>query len=216
MTCAFAAHVAQDKEKFLTLFSQDLEFKRSLSSLSRMGSGSSCRSFEGPFVHWESDQTLPICSELPPLVDLVLLISKEKKSVSSSLAHLKVKTSPLWSGRVDRVNVRISQMSEAMKLGNLPMISKIAWQEMFEMHSLFHTSEEPFTYWAPMSLDVLGYFKTFIEKGDNIIVTMDAGPNVHVLVPEKDQDLWLKRIVEKYPNLEILVDQQSKGIQFEI
>jgi mevalonate pyrophosphate decarboxylase len=67
-----------------------------------------------------------------------------------------------------------------------------------------------------MSLDVLGYFKTFIEKGDNIIVTMDAGPNVHVLVPEKDQDLWLKRIVEKYPNLEILVDQQSKGIQFEI
>ena len=70
-----------------------------VSSLSREGSGSSCRSFEGPFVKWEDETISKVESKMDPASDLVMIVSSKQKKVSSSEAHKRVVASPLWEGQ---------------------------------------------------------------------------------------------------------------------
>ena len=125
---------------------------------------------------------------MPALSDIVLIIGRSAKSVSSSEAHALVRTSPLWEGRTERVAARLGALESAFSEGDLIEVSRIAWAETWEMHSLFHTSAEPFTYWEPGSVRALQWLRPWIAHGganhDEVppIVTMDAGANVHVLV----------------------------------
>ena len=51
------------------------------------------------------------------------------------------------------------------------------------MHALFETAQPSFGYMTPGSLETLRYVRsaTWEKTGDGPIVTMDAGPNVHLL-----------------------------------
>ena len=50
------------------------------------------------------------------------------------------------------------------------------------MHQLFHTAAEPFHYITAEVQEVLDLLqKLWQEIGDGPIVTMDAGPNIHLL-----------------------------------
>jgi diphosphomevalonate decarboxylase len=81
------------------------------------------------------------------------------------------------------------------------------------MHSLFHTAEEPFSYWEPGTLDVLKWLSPELKLESPPIVTLDAGPNVHLLVPEEDALAWIEKIQSKF-NFELLVDRQGLGAQW--
>jgi diphosphomevalonate decarboxylase len=59
---------------------------------------------------------------------------------------------------------------------------QICWREFQDMHQLFTTCEQPFVYITEKSLSVLNDLEQWWEKkGDGPIVTMDAGPNIHLL-----------------------------------
>ncbi len=86
------------------------------------------------------------------------------------------------------------------------------------MHSLFHTAVPPFTYWMPESLAVLQWLeewrKNASEKGEAPpIVTQDAGPNLHVLVPESDRILWRERLHKKFGADRLLEDGAGAGAE---
>ena len=50
------------------------------------------------------------------------------------------------------------------------------------MHALFSSSTQPFSYITPQTQALLNQLKTRWEaRGDGPIVTMDAGPNIHLL-----------------------------------
>jgi diphosphomevalonate decarboxylase len=50
------------------------------------------------------------------------------------------------------------------------------------MHGLFETAVEAFTYRQEASLRVLDFLQDYWQRnGDGPLVTMDAGPNVHLL-----------------------------------
>ena len=191
--------------------SSDRTLRRALARLSREGSGSSCRSMEGPFVRWEGENALPVASELVPLADLVILVSSREKEVSSSQAHLRVKTSPLWEGRPQRVRDRVTQLESALKAGDLNLLGRISWSEAWEMHSLFHTSEEPFSYWAPETLAILQWVSPELKKGRPWIVTLDAGPNVHILCPQAQVAELRQALANAFPALSVLEDSQGSG-----
>lgn len=95
--------------------------------------------------------------------------------------------------------------------GDFAGVSRAAWAEMWEMHSLFHTSAPPFSYWLPGSVSVLNTLRPWIEAGENLMVTMDAGPNVHVLVPTAEASSWRARLAQALPGMELLEDQQGQG-----
>lgn len=156
--------------------------------ISRTGSGSSCRSFFGPWCAWEGPKIGSVPSKLAPLVDLVAVIDTGYKKVSSSEAHKRVQSSPLFDGRPARARARQEALKAALAAGDYKKTAEISWAELWDMHSLFHTSDVPFFYLSPLSMTVLRWSEDRWEKkGHGPIATVDAGPNVHLLVPASEK-----------------------------
>ena len=156
--------------------------------ISRTGSGSSCRSFFGPWCAWEGPKIGPVPSKLAPLVDLVAVIDTGYKKVSSSEAHKRVQSSPLFEGRPSRARARQEALKAALASGEYKKTAEISWAELWDMHSLFHTADVPFFYLSPLSMAVLRWSEDRWEKkGHGPVATVDAGPNVHLLVPAAEK-----------------------------
>jgi diphosphomevalonate decarboxylase len=222
ITLAVALACAEDPAAFDRALSEP-SLRRNLARISRQGSGSSCRSFEGPFVLWEGEGAQAVdASGLPPLSHFVVLIDSGVKSVSSSDAHARVKTSPLWEGRVARVTQRLKLLRAALAAGDLPALARLAWSESWEMHSLFHTASEPFSYWKPGSIDALHWLAPVVAgKSPAVrsavppIVTMDAGPNVHIIVQSQDTSEWRELLRGRFGSDAVLEDRPGLGARIE-
>lgn len=170
-----------------------------LARISREGSGSSCRSFFAPWCAWEGNEIYQVPAKLGPLVDLVAVMDSGYKKVSSSEAHKRVKTSPLFLGRVERATKRMGKAKQALSTGDFKALAEISWEDLWDMHSLFHTSEPPFFYFAPETIALLRWAEDMWEKnGAGPITTIDAGPNVHFLVPVEEAPRYKKEL-EKFP-----------------
>ena len=211
ITLATMLACARDSRAFSEEFARDPRLRRRLATISREGSGSSCRSFEGPFVHWKGVETTVVESSLPELSHFVILISSETKSVSSSEAHRRVKTSPLWVGRPERANERCAGILDALKSGDLHRIAHLAWAESWEMHSLFHTCAEPFTYWQAGTIEALRWLAPSLGNSEPPIVTMDAGPNIHMIVPRASRTEWRERLEKQFGPGALLEDRPGTG-----
>lgn len=212
LTLAFATVCATQPEVLVKFWGQEIEFRRGLSKISRLGSGSSCRSLMGPWVLWEEeDVTLCHSDEMPELVHFVILLNSQPKAISSSDAHQRIQSSPLWLGRTQRVNEQLKKLLGAFQSGDLPFLSKILWKEAWEMHSLFHTCETPFSYWEPETLAALKWLGQWIDSPAPPLVTLDAGPNIHVSVKSSEQEFWRKRLQEQFSGTLILEDQPGEG-----
>jgi diphosphomevalonate decarboxylase len=161
-----------------------------LAHLSRQGSGSSCRSFFGPWALWEGHEVRPLEFPQGELVHRVLVTSAQKKSVSSSEAHKRVETSLLFQGRAERAEKRLAALIEAFKQDHWGKAFELCWAEFKDMHALFETAMPPFSYMNPSAEALLGYLLEFWDKrSDGPLVTMDAGPNIHLLFRKNQQAL---------------------------
>ncbi len=150
--------------------------------MSRLGSGSSCRSFYSPWALWQEDKVTAIDLPYPELVHQVVVIDAEKKEVSSSEAHKRVKSSDLYATRSQRAEEHLILLLAAFKANDWGKAYQICWREFQDMHQLFNTCTQPFSYITENSLAVLNDLEQFWEKkGDGPLVTMDAGPNIHLL-----------------------------------
>lgn len=210
LTLGFSAACSKGLESFKEKLNDDA-LRIELAALSRLGSGSSCRSFLGPWVSWSGEKVSRLAVDLPQFSDVVIVIDAKEKEVSSSEAHLRVPTSPLWSGRAERANHRAAVLKLALQEGNTKEMSRLSREEMMEMHSLFHTSEEPFTYWIPGTLEVFRWLKGRIIAGVKPIVTMDAGPNIHLLLPTTAAGEWAETLRKAFGHFQVLEDAQGTG-----
>jgi len=154
---------------------------------SRKGSGSSCRSFFGPWALWFREGVRPLEFPMHQLSHQVIVVESGVKAVSSSEAHRRVVTSPLFLGRVERAEKRLAELMELFRLGvesseNWKRSFEIIWDEFWDMHSLFETCQNSFGYMTPQTHLVLKYFENIWKtRNDGPWITMDAGANVHVL-----------------------------------
>lgn len=158
-----------------------------IARLSQQGSGSSCRSFFHPWAIWEKNSVKSITLPYTNLRHNVIVIDPTPKAVSSSEAHHRVTTSPLFEGRPQRAQERLDLLLNALKNQDWQQAFSITWEEFQDMRALFETAKKPFSYMQPNTLKVLDYLKTdWNNNGDGPLVTMDAGPNIHLLF-RKDQ-----------------------------
>lgn len=158
--------------------------------LSRLGSGSSCRSFYSPWALWQEDKVMAVDLPYQELIYQGVVISTKQKEVSSREAHKRVKTSPFYKTRVQEAEEHLKRLSEALIFKDWPSVYHICWQEFQNMHRLFHTCEQPFSYLTENSVDLLHKLEDFWnKKGDGPIVTMDAGPNIHLLYRPEQQEM---------------------------
>jgi diphosphomevalonate decarboxylase len=165
--------------------------REELARLSREGSGSSCRSFFGPWVFWEDEKVRAIDSIWTDLRHSVVVVDGAKKKVSSSEAHCRVTSSSLFEGRINRAEKRSEALQHLLKKQDSWFaLYELAWAEFWDMHVLFETSSPSFFYMTPKSLMALRYLQDgWEQRGDGPVVTMDAGPNVHLLYRKDQADL---------------------------
>jgi len=169
-------------------FGLNLSFEEQ-AQLSRQGSGSSCRSFFSPFALWQDTTVKKVEVPFENLIHHVIVVSQTAKTISSSEAHRRVQTSALYEGRPKRAEQRLEKLLKAFQANEWEKAGRIIWQEFWDMFALFETAEYPFSYLLPESLFVLHYLKEcWRNDKDGPLITMDAGPNVHVLFREDQQE----------------------------
>ena len=150
--------------------------------LSRLGSGSSCRSFFSPWALWHDSQVEAVELPYTKLLHQVVIISHEEKQVSSSEAHQRVKTSPLYKTRSIRATENLNLLLELLRARDWQNAYQLCFKEFQDMHHLFENCSKPFTYMSTDTKIVLQKLQDlWLHDGDGPIVTMDAGPNIHLL-----------------------------------
>lgn len=179
-----------------------------LSRLSQKGSGSSCRSFFTPFAIWESEGARAIDVGQQGWLHSVLILESQKKEVSSSAAHVQVLSSLLFQGRVERAELRLESLIEALCADEWEKAFELCWAEFWDMHALFETSVPSFGYMNGAALEALAVVRSFWKReGDGPLVTMDAGPNVHLLFRADQKEVrerLLSELKHKISSLEVL------------
>lgn len=174
-----------------------------LANYSRQGSGSSCRSFFRPWALWFSEGVRPLEFPMHELRHQVIVVESGVKAVSSSEAHRRVTSSPLFAGRVERAERRLADLMELCRQGaekseNWKAAFGIIWDEFWDMHSLFETSTPAFSYMTGQTHVVLRYLEDIWKtRGDGPWVTMDAGANIHLLYRD-DQASLAQEVGERW------------------
>lgn len=151
-------------------------------NLSRLGSGSSCRSFFEPWALWQESNVSHIELPYQDLIHQAVLIDTTPKEVSSSEAHKKVSTLADFSHRIQRAEGNLKALLTALRNENWFDAYGVSYQEFEDMHNLFAQAKPPFSYINSKSKEALslltGVWKAY---DDGPIITMDAGPNIHLL-----------------------------------
>lgn len=217
-SCGFASSAssfaALTKTFFLALKSlknQDVTLQQ-MSALSRLGSGSSCRSFFSPWAVWQSEGAESVDLPYKNLIHVAVVIESVPKEVSSTEAHRRVDTSLLQKDRGFRAERRLESLVSLMKDENWKGCFETIWQEFWDMHALFETSFPSFGYMTPDSLSALKILKEGWQKdGDGPWVTMDAGPNIHLLF-RPDQSMLLQDYQHRLGQFKLLVEGSLRNV----
>jgi diphosphomevalonate decarboxylase len=190
-----------------------------LSALARIGSGSACRSFFGGFVEWKAgasalqQEVLQVANQKHwDLSDLILIVSKEKKPVSSTEAHESAWSSPLFKPRLAGIKERLLAVKHAIKSRDLSALGHAIEADAIEMHAVMMTSTPPARYMTSDSEGVISWIRT--ERGTGSFdawFTMDAGPNVHIICRAENAETYAKKIKDKFPEFELIVDSTGGG-----
>ncbi len=175
------------------------EFRRKASYLSRLGSGSACRSiYEYAAIWGESgevdgatnDYAIPFGEFLHPVFktfhDDILIISKGEKSVSSTIGHGMMDGNIYASSRYKQARQRFHEVLIALKQGDLESFGRITEGEALTLHALMMTSYPPYILMKPNTLLVIQKIKEYRKRTNRpLYFSLDAGPNLHLLYPDE-------------------------------
>jgi diphosphomevalonate decarboxylase len=181
------------------------------SCLSRLASGSACRSVFPKMALWGATEACPESSdeyavslenEIHPVFktyhDSILIVSDAKKAVSSRAGHALMDTNPYADTRYAVANRNIANLLTALKTGDLEAFIKITESEAMQLHALMMCSEPSFILMKPNTLRIINTLYEFRKETDiPVCVTLDAGPNVHILYPDRDAELVERFIMDE-------------------
>ncbi len=226
---AIALCLCEIERKYFGNSISEEEFFKRASYFARLGSGSACRSIYGGLVTWgeikgrESSSNLfgsNIATNINPVFDTyhdsILIVDSAQKKVSSSVGHGLMNSNPFSQMRFDQANNNIKRLMSVLKSGDLEEFVKIVESEALTLHSMMMTSSPYFLLVKPNTVSIIDKIWEYREEtGIPVCFTLDAGPNVHLLYPEKYKNEVLAFInseLLKYTvNNKVIHDQVGKG-----
>ncbi|WP_369048463.1 diphosphomevalonate/mevalonate 3,5-bisphosphate decarboxylase family protein [Tenacibaculum sp. UWU-22] len=186
-------------------------FNKKASFLARLGSGSACRSIEGPIVIWGKHPKIKESSDLygvkfpykiHPIFeeyqDTILLVDKGEKQVSSTVGHNLMHEHPYAENRFIQANQNIENIITILEKGDIKAFINLVESEALTLHAMMLTSNPYFILIKPNTLKIINTIWAYRqEKNSNICFTLDAGANVHVLYPKNEKEEVEKLITDK-------------------
>ncbi|MFT4780952.1 MAG: diphosphomevalonate decarboxylase [Psychroserpens sp.] len=218
-------------EKQLSNDVSDAHFNQKASFLSRLGSGSACRSIDGDLIVWGTHQEIVGSSDLYGIKylhdvhenfknyqDTILLVDKGEKQVSSTVGHDLMHNHPYATRRFEQAHENMSKLISIFKTGNLDGFIKIVESEALTLHSMMMTSMPYFILMKPNTLEIINSIWAYRTKTNSkICFTLDAGANVHVLYPENEKETVMefikKELITYCQNGHYISDQIGFGAQ---
>ncbi len=171
------------------------QFMNEASHLSRLGSGSACRSVYGSYAVWgamseaySDSYAMPVQSDVHPVYaemqDAILIVSAQKKKVGSSAGHALMEGHPFASARYDQALFHMKQLLAALKSGDLDAFVRIVESEALSLHAMMMASNPGFVLMSANTISIIDRIRAFRQEAKiPICFTLDAGPNVHLLFP---------------------------------
>ncbi|MBX2828755.1 MAG: diphosphomevalonate decarboxylase [Flavobacteriaceae bacterium] len=208
---------------------EDAFFKKKASFLARLGSGSASRSIEGPLVVWGTHQAIEGSSNLfgvpyayevhanfRDYQDVILLVDKGEKQVSSTVGHNLMHSHPFAVQRFQQANNQLEALMPVLKSGDLDAFIEIVEAEALSLHAMMMTSTPNYILMKPNTLQIIERIRNFrLQTGSKVCFTLDAGANVHVLFPKSEKDQVLQFITSELvsfcKNGEYIADQTGLG-----
>jgi diphosphomevalonate decarboxylase len=189
---------------------QDADFWRQASNLARRGSGSACRSVYGGFTVWGRHEAVegsddrwavPLgMDQIHPtfhdIQDVVLLVDRGEKSVSSSAGHGLMNQHPYAEARFKQGNERVGELNALLKSASSVSDDELWWafgdlveSEALTLHAMMLCSRPSFLLMKPKTLEILEQIRRFRnQKKVPLFFTLDAGANIHLLFPANAQN----------------------------
>ncbi len=206
----------------------DASFYRAASWLSRLGSGSACRSVYGGFALWGATESVPgssdtlaipvdpyIHPDLKSLRDAILIVSSEPKSLASTQGHALMNAHPFAEGRMQQVDEHLKELMHAMKVADLDRMATLVENEALSLHALLMTSHPDGLLLKPASVEIIHLTREARKKGLPVFFTLDAGPNVHLLYPashEEDVKQFIEhQLIELCSEKLVIYDRCGEG-----
>ena len=190
--------------------------EKELSIIARLGSGSACRSIPDGFVEWQKGNSSKTSfaktiylTKYWQLADIVVIVSQEKKKISSSQGHAKAESSPFLNQRIENLPKKIKRLKLALKAKNFSTLGQIIEEEAINMHAVMMTSSPAIFYWLPKTLEIILAIKEWRDQGLESYFTIDAGPIVHIICEKKDvlkiksklsQIVEIQKTIVNYPS----------------
>ena len=192
--------------------------EKELSILARQGSGSACRSIPDGFVEWldgdTSDTSYGVSlhpSNYWDIVDVVAVVSKNKKEVSTTEGQKLAASSPFFPIRLERINEKIKLIKKYMQEKNFPAFGELLEAEALELHAIMLTSTPSLIYWLPGTLKVMHAVKKWRREGLQVYFTVNTGQDIHLICRKKDVEKVVKKLEEISDVQKTIVNYPSKG-----
>jgi diphosphomevalonate decarboxylase len=196
-----------------------LEFnisQKGISILARLGSGSACRSIPDGFVEWlkgTTSNTSYSYSIFPPgyfdVVDIVAVVSREKKEVSSTEGQALSITSPFMETRLDNIEDKIKAMKKYIENKDFIKFGELVENDALEMHAVMMTSSPALLYLRPETLELISWVRKVRVSGLDVYFTLNTGQDVHIISQKQNVEILknklrnfktIKKIIINYPD----------------
>jgi len=206
-------------------------FYEKASFLSRLGSGSACRSIRGSVVEWGAQAEISGSSDLFGVIfptrihinfqnyqDTILLVDKGEKQVSSTIGHDLMHGHPFAERRFEQAHENLSKIKAILENGNLEEFIKIVESEALTLHAMMMTSMPYFILMKPNTLEIINRIWKFRNETQiPVCFTLDAGANVHILYPENVSEAVLQFIKDELvaycQNRQYICDVIGNGVE---
>jgi diphosphomevalonate decarboxylase len=197
--------------EFLSRFRRIAPFYQQASKLSRLASGSACRSVYGGYVIWgdvpelagTSDKyAIPVPFEINPafreMKDAILVVNSREKLVSSRAGHSLMENHPYARTRYEMAMNNMMDLIDSLKSGDFDKFIRVTESEALNLHAMMLTSSPSYILIEPNTLNIVNAIRQFRkETSTPVCFTLDAGPNVHMLYPAAHEMVIKKWINDK-------------------
>jgi diphosphomevalonate decarboxylase len=169
--------------------------EKELSILARLGSGSACRSIPDGYTEWieGTDSNSSYAHSLHShtywnLVDIVAIVSREKKEIPTSEGQKEVTTSPFYTTRLSQMNEKLRLCTLYLKTMDFTALGNLAEQDALNMHAVMITSTPSLLYWTPNTIALMKEIQKWRKEGVEAYFTINTGQDVHIICQGNDAE----------------------------
>ncbi|PIZ63002.1 diphosphomevalonate decarboxylase [Candidatus Roizmanbacteria bacterium CG_4_10_14_0_2_um_filter_39_13] len=193
--------------------------EKELSILARLGSGSACRSIPDGWVEWKDAETSEesYASTIFPsdhwnLVDVVAVVSTEKKDVPTSMGQKLAQTSPFFEARQKSMQSKISELKKYISNRRFKSFGEIIEAEALNMHAVMITSSPSLIYWSTGTLQLMKQVQKWRTEGLSAYFTINTGQDTHILVQEENAHTLIEKLNKVSYVKKVIKNSISQGV----